>query len=578
MKILDTCFGNGARFLEYWADWRVAPQPSQTLHYVGIVHSQPSFDGWRSALSAQQSVSLYDLAAQLADQCWGLLPGFHRLAFEEGRVLLTLCVGDLQTQLKVLRFEADAVNLSLPATTASPDEKDLTLWDVKTLTHCCRRGTQINCEGASKSLLGHLRQCGFRMQPPDGSRRAVGLYSPDWEPKRSTTLVARAPGQAVVLGAGLAGASAAASLARRGWTVTVLDEHAHPAHGASGLPVGLMSPHATVDDDARSRLSRCGLRMTLQQAERLLVKGLDWNDSGVLERRFERSNGLPASWPQEGFIWSHPAQQGDGRRLAGVPDDDKAMWHSRGAWVKPAKLVNAWLAQPGICFEGNSHVANLRQHNGQWHLFDAANRKLAYADLVVIANARGAVPLLQDLSKDVPDKSNLANLAALLQTVEGQVSWSVQSIADASDLPPFPVNGLGSLIGHVPLEGTTAWFTGATFEREGEIMDVADGHLANLHRLNQLHPASGQLFAHQLQAHQMRSWRNTRCTTVDRMPLCGPLGVGDSQDLWITSGFGARGLSLTFLCAELLAARISGEPWPIDAKLAQSMDSMRKTG
>jgi tRNA 5-methylaminomethyl-2-thiouridine biosynthesis bifunctional protein len=38
---------------------------------------------------------------------------------------------------------------------------------------------------------------------------------------------------------------------------------------------------------------------------------------------------------------------------------------------------------------------------------------------------------------------------------------------------------------------------------------------------------------------------------------------------------GARGLTLSLLCAELLAARLHAEPLPLEAKLAQALSTER---
>lgn len=50
-------------------------------------------------------------AQQLQGQLWGLLPGFHRLVFEEGRVMLTLCIGDAKAMLREQSFRS---RLGLP--------------------------------------------------------------------------------------------------------------------------------------------------------------------------------------------------------------------------------------------------------------------------------------------------------------------------------------------------------------------------------------------------------------------------------------------------------------------------------
>ena len=38
---------------------------------------------------------------------------------------------------------------------------------------------------------------------------------------------------------------------------------------------------------------------------------------------------------------------------------------------------------------------------------------------------------------------------------------------------------------------------------------------------------------------------------------------------------GSRGLSFAMLCAELLAARLGAEPWPVEASLARALHARR---
>jgi glycerol-3-phosphate acyltransferase PlsX len=55
--------------------------------------------------------------------------------------------------------------------------------------------------------------------------------------------------------------------------VEVVDAAPAPAAGASGLPAGLLVPQHSRDDATRSRLSRAGVRLTLQWCRRLLREG-----------------------------------------------------------------------------------------------------------------------------------------------------------------------------------------------------------------------------------------------------------------------------------------------------------------
>ena len=48
--------------------------------------------------------------------------------------------------------------------------------------------------------------------------------------------------------------------------------------------------------------------------------------------------------------------------------------------------------------------------------------------------------------------------------------------------------------------------------------------------------------------------------------------------LWLSTAMGARGLTLSLLCAELLAARLHGEPLPLDVRLARALGTERLQG
>jgi len=596
-RVLETGMGDWLGFLGTWAAWKNDPHRPRMLHYVAITPAVPVVPDVARHLRADTLASDPHRAAQaqaLAAQCFGLLPGFHRLVFEQGQVLLTLCIGDLNDMLREQRFEADSVYLNV---THGWDQ-----WHIKSLARCCRRGTGLAMNQATLERVQMLKQGGFELQCSPAATAATttgavtgahidewqGTYNPRWEPKTTRhpfTKCVTLPSTCVVVGAGLAGASMAAALARRGWRVQVLDAAAEPAAGASGLPVGLMVPHVSGDDSPRSRLSRSGVRQTLAQARSLLVQGQDWSATGVLERRLDGSTGLPQPWPQEGLDWSQPQATlpADAPWRAHLPDDASALWHTQAAWIKPGKLVRAWLAQPGVRFKGDAAVASIDRAGNEWVLQDAGGNALAHAALVVLATATGSNHLLDQLAVALPEHSHALHQLPSLQGIPGQVSWAMQRDSDGPALPPFPVNGLGSLVPHVPftlgLSTGMAWFAGASFETQGtttSAASVANQHRANHQRLATLLPAAGDALADQFETGAVQVWRDTRCAAADRLPVLGPLMAGDKPTLWISTGMGARGLSMAALCAELLAARLGGEPWPMEGTLAKAIDSLRK--
>ncbi len=456
-----------------------------------------------------------------AEPSEGLAPGFHRLSFNAGQVLLTLCVGELKSMLRAQDFRADSIFLAQGQHSVWDD------WTVQALLHCCRRGTQLSAEELPEHVVALLIKHGFDIQPGVATGKIRAHFNPRWPlqaTRRPLKLQASSPSNCVVIGAGLAGASTAASLARRGWQAQVLDSAALPANAASGLPVGLMAPPLGGEADIRAHLLKAGIQLTLQQAQQHLANGQDWSPSGIMM----------------------------------TPPGDAARWEPNAAWIKPHRLVHAWLAHPGIQFRGNARVASMEHAGGEWILRDTQGTLLAQANLVVLACAGGTQSLLA--GQNIELRQPLAG-------IHGQVSWALRQESDQSSLPPFPLNGSGHLVPDVPTDAGPAWFAGATYVLDGLMPAASDGHDTNLERLAQLHPPSAGVMTQQMREGSIRAWQGTRFATPDRMPLVGHLNVNESPDglsmLCINSGFGSRGLSWSVLCAELLAAHIGNEPLPI---------------
>ncbi len=521
-RILDTGFGDGRRFLAAWRAWQDDPQRPRLLHYVAI---------------AEQAPPVTDLPSP--GQWDGLLPGVHRLVFEQGRLLLTLCIGDTEQMLRQQDFHADAVLLH--------DDAGINL---KALARCCRRGTTIEVHGAGPGLASRLTRHGFRFHaatPP----LLRGEFAPAWEPRGPKPQAAVLPGHCIVIGAGLAGAAAAASMARRGWTVQVLDAAAAPATGASGLPAGVLVPHASPDDNLLSRLSRDGVRATLQQAQALLTPGEDFGAGGVLEHHVDGAPARPVV-SAASAVWNRPASA-DQKARAGLAPGSPADWHQKAAWIRPARLVQAWLAQPGVELVCGAPVGALARAGSRWQALDAGGRVLGSGDVVIVAAA-------------VASQSLVAGLA--LQPVRGQVTWALQD--GTLELPPFPVNGDGSFIPGVPTAQGPAWICGASFERgDCDLAAREADQQDNLARLRRLLPAvSARL---ETSGHELLAWTGIRCASTDRRPLVGPVDAAGMEGVWLSTAMGSRGLTFAALAGELIAALVHAEPLPLARNLARAL-------
>lgn len=577
-RVLDTEWASGRRFLATWQAWRQDPQRPRLLHYVALCEAPPgaellAADEWGPQAPA--------LLATLRAQWRGLLPGFHRLALEGGQVQLTLCIAEFRAALREQAFQADTVYLG-PLPEGTTEERRQLL---RALAPCCRRGTRLTAAprdaAVSAELRAGLAQCGFLFDTPAPGSGALPLearFEPRWQLRRPGAEGSEPvqPDRCVVIGGGLSGASVAYSLALRGWQVEVLDRAALPAAGASGLPAGLVAPHVSPDDRALSRLSRCGVRATLQRAHQLLREGQDWAPTGVLEHRVEGKRALPEAWtlaaaqgrPHPGLDWSAPAPA-ERLREARLPETAPALWHALAGWIRPAQLVRAMLAQPGIRWRGGQAVARLLRDASDWQLLDAQDRPLARASLVVVAAGYDTRALLGGPAGPEP---------LPLNPLRGQIAWGPmpEQAAARQALPPFPVNGQGSLLAGVPGPQGPAWYTGSTFERANPVAEIqTQDHAANLARLGKLLPEAAKALAPAFAANQAQAWAGVRCTAPDRLPAVGPLDPEALPGLWVCTAMGARGLTLAVLCGELTAAWLHGEPLPVEQSLARGLMARR---
>lgn len=569
--ILETGFGLGLNFLATWHAWREDPQRPRRLFFTSVEAWPVSADDIRR--SAAPFPELHELADALAQQWQGLLPGVHRLVFEHGQVQLTLHIGLAQDVLPTLDCAADSIFLDGFSPSVNPD-----IWDehvLKAMGRLSRPGTRLATWTVARSVRDGLSSAGFDARKVQGvppkRDRLEAHYAPRWTPRHNQrTAAVSAPARAVVVGAGLAGSAVAWSLAQRGWQVDVLDQGEHPATGASALPAGLVAPHASPDDALLSRISRAGVRLTQQRAAQLLQNGVDWAPTGVLEHRVEGKHALPDTdtWAKHGVAWSRHARP-DEMQAAHLPADAPGLWHALAGWMRPAQLVRAQLHHPNIRWHGRSAVHKIERQSAHWRLLDAQHQVLAEAEHVVLATAFPTRALLSDAGLPIVP----------LNALRGQISWG--HLADLPPaaltlLPPWPVNGHGSFVHGMPgpagADGanTPLWVTGSTFERGATQATLKpEERAANRSKLARLLPALEAPMSNALD--EAGLWAGVRCTLADRLPAVGPVDAQAAPGLYVCAGLGARGLTLSVLCGEVLAAWLHGEPWPTERKLAQAL-------
>ncbi|HZZ02812.1 bifunctional tRNA (5-methylaminomethyl-2-thiouridine)(34)-methyltransferase MnmD/FAD-dependent 5-carboxymethylaminomethyl-2-thiouridine(34) oxidoreductase MnmC [Paraburkholderia sp.] len=585
--VLETGFGMGINFLMTWAAWRDDPARCERLHFVSTEKHPFTQADLQSVFAATISDPAIAALAQTLAGAWPMLvPGTHRLEFDDGRIVLTLVFGDAGETLPNLRLRADAFYLDGFAPAKNPE-----IWTpaiFKSLARMAGEGATFSTYTSAGDIKRALTQCGFEYRKVDGFgwKRAmlVGHFAPRWRVRRYEPLAPLEVDErhAVVIGAGLAGCAVIERLTARGWRVTSLERHASVAQDASGNPAGVFHPMISRDDSVASRVTRAGFLYTLRRwaaLERLGHRPLR-GAPGLLqiaaddEEARSMSQAIAAfGYPSE---YVTPVSLSEAQDLAGMPLTRSGWLFPHGGWIDPASLCAAQCAAAGDLLERRFgvDVARLERSGNQWTVFDAAGQVIARAPVVIVASAH--------------DAARIAGLQhAPTRSIRGQLTL----------LPPGTVPPLGMpVIGEgyaVPLaDGVT--LTGATYELDDP--DTAlrpDGHLENLERVAQMLPAFDGI-VDSARATALTGRVAFRCVTSDRMPMIGnvadeaastrdaerlrgawPLDLPRVDGLYSAFAYGSRGLVWAALGAELIASQIEGEPWPLERELAEDIDPAR---
>jgi tRNA 5-methylaminomethyl-2-thiouridine biosynthesis bifunctional protein len=545
-SVLELGFGTGLNALATWQAWARKRPPGAVLHFVSIeAYLMARADAGR-ALAAYPELAPY---AERLLRVWpARARGQQRLWFD-GFALTVLCA-PADEALAGLRGEFDAIYLDGFSPARNPD-----LWSFALMAQIAR----VSAPGArlaSYSVAGPVRRAltaaGFACEKRPGfagkRERLEARYAPAHASRAIYTLSPYAPAagpRVAIIGAGIAGAAAAAAFVRRGVAPVIYDAAPALGAGASGSPAALLSPRLDRDDLAPARLYRAAYLEALRVYGE--IGALD--PIGVEERPADARDGalladLAADPPLDADLLR---QEGEG------------LFHPRAGLVAPARALAA-LAH-GAAFRGGAFIAELERRDGAWRLL-GPDGVIGEADIVVLCAGRGLGAFAQ--TRWLP-----------LEYSRGQIDWG------AAPAPAHVITSGGYV---APFEGGV--LCGATFDPVGADQEVAPDDASSVRNraaLAALAPASAAAFT----AKGRRA--AVRVSTNDRMPVAGlapdarawawafaslrdgraPADMSAPppahDGLYLLGALGARGFLLAPLLGERIAAEAFGEPQALDS-------------
>ncbi|UYP31665.1 bifunctional tRNA (5-methylaminomethyl-2-thiouridine)(34)-methyltransferase MnmD/FAD-dependent 5-carboxymethylaminomethyl-2-thiouridine(34) oxidoreductase MnmC [Pseudomonas sp. Z8(2022)] len=576
----ETGFGTGLNFLCAWQAFAEhAPQDAR-LHFVSVEKFPLTQADLQRALALWPELAPY--AGQLLAQYRAIHPGFQRLLLDGGRVVLTLMVGDVLECLPQLDARVDAWFLDGFAPSKNPE-----MWTDALFTELAR----LSAPGATLATFtsaGFVRRgliaAGFAMVRVKGFGHKREMLAGPFQAQqmqRAVPWFARpalptGERQAVVIGAGLAGCATAASLAARGWRVTLLERHDDVAREASGNPQGVLYLKLSAHGTALSRLIVAGFGHTRRLLERL-QRGIDWDACGVLQLAFdakeaERQSKLAAAFPSDLL---HALSQDEAEQLAGIGLPAGGLFYPDAGWVHPPALCRQLVQHPLIELRPYQEALSLSRQDGRWRVA-GENATLAEAPVLVLACAAEISRLLAE-----------ANLP--LKRIRGQISRLPASAASSA------LRTVVCAEGYVAPPRGGEHTLGASFDfHSADLTPSVAEHAGNLELLREISlDLAERLDAQTLDPATLQGRAAFRCTSPDYLPLVGPLAeqqafneayavlARDARQipetpcpwlpgLYINSGHGSRGLITAPLSGELIAAWLENEPLPVPRDVADA--------
>lgn len=586
-------FGTGLNFLLTVQSFLENAPSHSILHYFSVEkHPLPlaEIDVALKQFTRLDNLRL-KLISILGESSW-LLQGFHTLFFDR-RVRLTILTGDVLDRLQELaggKFDAWFADGFAPV--KNPDMWTLPVF--QELARLSKTGTTISSFSSAGEVRRHLTQVGFSIQKRAGygnkREMIIGRFQgAEFETEASRSGVDR---KAIIVGGGISGLSVAESLLKRGWQVELNERHNVLASEASGNATAMFLPYLTADKTVISDLTFRGSEtfisaLPVLKADHLLHR------TGVIQRIGNLKDNTNDSENQNSSISLVSGKEQDQesktqereKRISrsmqanGLPRSffrKIAIHHyfmRKAGWTEPAKLC-AYLEGFLKKNHGDRFTVNTNRN------IDFKN--LPTADALIIA----AGTELQNftVSNFIPIVSVRGQVFECKQgqAIEYLKQSAISKVSKCKFKTLRPI-----LYENYIIPKSSGWVFGATFEPGSTQTDrsiKSDQWLIN--QTAQQFPEIGE--AMRKSNFQPVDGRVAfRSQTKDYIPVVGPLPnyeesikklrLNRSADIvlqdriFVNGGFGSRGVMCSFLSAEILAAHINNEVFPIENRLVNEL-------
>ena len=600
----ETGFGTGLNFLSTCDLWLKTAPKNWRLQFIST-ELRPIAAS--DLFNIHKSWSVFsELSQQLLEQYPVLTPGVHLVSLAEGRIQLMLMLGEAQQMFNSIaqspqsflasyqRKTVDAWFLDGFAPSKNPD-----MWTdeiFKTVASFSSKKTTFATFSCASHVRKGLIDVGFEVTKLKGfgkkreSLKGIFKGSVKTEKVASTHWhIDQLPAQknqrdAIVIGAGIAGCSAAAALTKRGFKVTVIDRHKSVANEGSGNLQAVVYPKLSRQNDALPRINLSAMTLASRYYQTYWKQGLGAQCGVMLLPDSDQSRVNLQQIAERYAEHTELVTELDNQQICAVSglslEAQQGLFFPSLGWLPPQELCKNILQQHQIALV-TADIDQI-QHctsTNQWALIDQQADIVASAETLVIATAYECAKFSQTDYLSV-------------HQLRGQVTHI------PSDLG---INNLKTVIcgkGYIAPTSKGVQSCGASYNKGLLSTELrTQDHTANLETLRKTDKGIAKAIKLE-KAEDLDGRANFRCTTNDYLPIVGAVPnakqfIEQFQDLrhdatsiidnfgsyhpnlYIHCGLGSRGLSYAPLTAEILAAEISAEIPPLEMDLRLAMHPAR---
>lgn len=573
-------FGSGLNCIltiREWLNHLAASGRKKQLHYIAIEKYPLSPEAIGQLASGYAELKPY--YDEIINHYPPAVEGRHTRHLFDNQVVMHYLFMDVNVALHDENHVVDAWYLDGFSPAKNPD-----MWSAEVFRKLARNshvGSTCSTYSAAGFVKRNLEAAGFDVEKVSGHGNKRDMLRAELKHLKSSALTFKqAPWfmppvmencsdkKATIIGSGIAGLSLAYSLVQRGWQVTVIDQHGEEIKQASSNPAPIIYPRLSVNNDVDTEFFTTAYFYALYLFSRLQrdEKNRFWFDDGI-------------------------TQQMDSQRIAAIinrfqfnPDYVAVSDHLENGRVT-VDYPQAGVLLPGILCEVlkdrcadrlktlTARITGIKSSDGRWQCY-AGDEPINSAEILIVANGTGINALGLPLTFPV-------------EPVRGQVA-----ICHANS-KSLQIKRTVNAEVHITPAINSKHYLGATYTANTTDLKIdPEDNLRLFSALDRMMPG---LFSPE---DYCGAWTGLRTTVKDRVPVAGAVAdmdffireYGDLchgrlnknypparylKGLYISAAHGSRGFTSSFLCAEMIAALIQGEPLPVSGRVLNYLSPSR---